>query len=64
MIFDKNDRENLGSLIVNVVVVASVMTYFLFEMNKETVSKTTEEWSDKSRFEAENPRHVEEEHIR
>jgi hypothetical protein len=40
LIFNKHDKENLGTLIVNVVVVASVVTYFLIEINKETVAET------------------------
>lgn len=46
LMFNKNDKENLGSLIVNVAVVASVVTYFLVEINKETISETTDNKDD------------------
>lgn len=44
--FNKHDKESLGSLIVNVAVVASVVTYFLFEINKEAISETTDNKAD------------------
>ena len=46
LIFHKHDKENLGSLIINVVVVASVVTYFLIEINKENVAGTTDNKAD------------------
>ena len=45
-IFNKHDKENLGSLIVNVVVVSSIVTYFLIEINKEAVAGTTDNKAD------------------
>ena len=46
LMFNKNDKKSLGSLIVNVVVLASVVTYFLFKINEETVSETKDSEAD------------------
>jgi hypothetical protein len=37
LLLKKQDKQNLGFLIVNVVVVASVVTYFIIDIHSETV---------------------------
>ena len=37
LILNKRNKQNIGSLIVNIVVVSSITIYFIIEINKETV---------------------------
>jgi hypothetical protein len=37
LVLNKQDNQNIGSLIVNIVVVSSIAIYFIIEINKEPV---------------------------
>lgn len=46
LLLNKQNKRNIGSLIINVIVVTSVVTYFMFDINRETASETTTNKAD------------------
>ena len=46
LLLNTQDKRNIGSLIVNVVVVTSIVTYFIIDINRETASEPTTNEAD------------------
>ena len=46
LFLNKQDKRNIGSLLMNVVVVSSVITYFLIDINRGRESATIEDEGD------------------